>query len=426
MILEVNNTTGNSNGMSICDGGVHYARDTAESLAQPSDDVAFTLLSDSTDGEVMKLVEGTNAGRKESPLQQLHNLSSQHCGMSMDRSHGMSLCDGGVHYARETAESLLPDSTDGEVMKLVEGTYAGREGSALQQLHNLSSQDCGMSIDKPSQDLGEQTTQRYKTMRSLAEIESRRLHALKRRKLMDSLRPLQREALKFIENAEHHSIIIMPTGSGKTTLIWSYKHENKCSLVFAPFKILVHQLGSVLAKKGKVAAFPLVSNDGDLFSILATYDFIILPYEAAPSSADLVSSLNDLDRLGPIWVDEVHNLATTGRFRISLDSFWNLSAELQIRKVDHIMIGLTATLRPDDVSDVMRRMSIASADVYRQSCFRPELDIRFLRFNQERIVITKACLMATDFAKEGKVLVFTSTVSLCDAIGDQIQTSFGW
>jgi superfamily II DNA helicase RecQ len=266
---------------------------------------------------------------------------------------------------------------------------------------------CGMSVYS-SHDIGEQSTQ-----------------GVKRRKIMDTLRPVQREALQFIEAAEHHAIIIMPTGSGKTTLMWSYKSASRCSLVFAPFKLLVQQLGSVLAQKGKVVAFPIVSTDGDIFGILATADFIILPYEAAPTSADLVAVLNELDRLGPIWVDEVHNLATTGRFRTSLDSFWNLGAELQVRGVNHRMIGLSATLRPDDVSDVMRRMSIASVDVYRQSCFRPGLDFKFHRpFSYEKDMIQEACSLAVGFVKEGKVLVFTSTVNLCDIMGDQIRARF--
>ena len=295
----------------------------------------------------------------------------------------------------------------------------GATGTA-EHVHEIS----GMSVDTVCQDSGEEATQRHKTSRSQEQIDFRKLEAIKRRKKMDYLRPLQKEALGFLEKSEHHSIVIMPTGSGKTTLMWSYKSENKCSLVFAPFRILVQQLGSVLAQKGRVTAYPFVSNDGDLYSILATCDFIILPYEEAPTSASLVQSLNEIDRLGPIWVDEVHNLTTTGRFRQSLDSFWNLGADLQIRSVDHKMIGLTATLRPDDVCDVMKRMSLGTADVYRQSCYRPGLDIRFLRFGYEKDMIEKACSLATGAVQEGKVLVFTSTVNLCDIMGDQIRGRF--
>ncbi len=283
--------------------------------------------------------------------------------------------------------------------------------------------NCVMAV--ASQDLDEKATQKIKNGRSTAQIDDRRKEAIKRLKLMEELRPFQREALATIESAQHHAIIIMPTGSGKTALIWSYKPKDTCSVIFAPFKILVEQLGAVLATKGKVVSYPFVSNDGDLFAIRATADFIICPYETAPTLADFISALNELGRMGPIWVDEVHNLTTTGRFRHSLDSFWNLQAQLQTSGLKPKMIGLTATLRPDDVSDVMRRMSVAHVDLFRRSCHRAELDLRFLKpFKQEIDMIQKACQLTTEFAGDGRVMVITSTVNLCDIMADQIQSKF--
>jgi hypothetical protein len=283
----------------------------------------------------------------------------------------------------------------------------------------------GLSSTQCSQIFSEQATQGSKTVRSDDQIGQSKAYAMKRLKLMEELRPFQKEALATLENAKHHAIIIMPTGSGKTTLMWSYKPRDTCSLVFAPFKNLVKQLGTVLAQKGKVVSFPFVSNDGDVFSILATAEYIILPYEAAPTSADLIVALNGLNRLGPIWVDEVHNLTTTGRFRISLDSFWNLQALLQVRGLAPKMIGLTATLRPDDIPDVMRRMSISEVDVYRKSCYRAELQWRFdSPFKQELVMIHRACHLTTEFAKEGRVMVLTSTVNLCDIMAEKLQSRF--
>jgi superfamily II DNA helicase RecQ len=217
----------------------------------------------------------------------------------------------------------------------------------------------------------------------------------------------------------------MPTGSGKTTLVSSFKPDDTCSLVFAPFKVLVKQLGTVLAQKGKVVSYPFVSNDGDMYTILATADFIIMPYEAAPTSADMVCCLSRIGRLGPIWIDEVHNLTTACRFRLSLDSFWNLQAELQTRGLSPKMIGLSATLRPDDVPDVMRRLSISNVDVYRRSCHRAELGFKFEKpFQHEKTMFDKATELAVERSKEGKVMLFTSTVSLCEVMMDQIVSRF--
>jgi hypothetical protein len=261
--------------------------------------------------------------------------------------------------------------------------------------------------------------------RSLEQIAQSRELALKRLRMSQELRPYQREAMSILSKAKHHAFIIMPTGSGKTTLVSSFKPVDTCSLVFAPFKVLVKQLGTVLAQKGKVVSYPFVSNDGDMYTILATADFIIMPYEAAPTSADMVCSLNSIGRLGPIWIDEVHNLTTACRFRLSLDSFWNLQAELHTRGLSPKMIGLSATLRPEDVPDVMRRLSIANVDVYRRSCHRAELGFKFEKpFKYEKDMITRATELAIERSKQGKVMVFTSTVNLCEVMMDQIQSRF--
>ncbi len=39
--------------------------------------------------------------------------------------------------------------------------------------------------------------------------------------------------------------------------------------------------------------------------MITTADFIVMPYEAAPTSENLLSSLHRCGRLGPIWIDEV-------------------------------------------------------------------------------------------------------------------------
>ena len=144
-----------------------------------------------------------------------------------------------------------------------------------------------------------------KRERSEREIGQLKLEAQKRRLLFESLRPLQREALHFIQKTKSSVITIMPTGSGKTSLIWTFKKPDMCSIVFSPFKLLGQQLVKRLKEKGHAVAYPFQDADGSVYGILATADYIVLPYEAAPEAADLLQSLNNLNRLGPVWIDEV-------------------------------------------------------------------------------------------------------------------------
>jgi superfamily II DNA helicase RecQ len=66
----------------------------------------------------------------------------------------------------------------------------------------------------------------------------------------------------------------------------------------------------------------------------------------------------------------VHTLGSKGRFRDTFDNFWNLGGHLKKLQVPHCFIGLTATLRQDDVEDIMQRMSVNKVQMFRKSCFR--------------------------------------------------------
>jgi len=135
-------------------------------------------------------------------------------------------------------------------------------------------------------------------VKSQIEIDINRNLAVKRREMIEYLRPVQKEAVDFLIACEHGAFVIMPTGSGKTALMPIFKVEGRCSIVFAPYKLLVDQLAATLSNS---VAYPFESS----FDVLACADFIVMPYEAAVGSADLFSVLHDMERLGPVWIDEV-------------------------------------------------------------------------------------------------------------------------
>ena len=122
---------------------------------------------------------------------------------------------------------------------------------------------------------------------------------------------------------------------------------------------------------------------------------------------------------------QVHTLNTRGRFRQPLDCFWDLQAHTEERGFDVRMIGLTATLRPVDVEDVMRRMSVKQAVVCRQSCYRPDLKFCFerLKGQSDSVAVDRAAAVAMDAAAD-KVLVFCSTVRLCDDVYAKIRAAY--
>ena len=160
----------------------------------------------------------------------------------------------------------------------------------------------------PSQ--ASQATQAVKQpRRDEKEVAARREQALQKRAAYEAvqaaLRPCQVLALTCIRETARSTIVIMPTGSGKTRLMWNLKEVGKCNVVCAPYVYLVQQLLDLLKGHGKSVEFPFVESDGSVYGILASADFIVMPFEMVPSAADLMSSLKAMDRLGPMWIDEV-------------------------------------------------------------------------------------------------------------------------
>ena len=43
---------------------------------------------------------------------------------------------------------------------------------------------------------------------------------------------------------------------------------------------------------------------------------------------------------------------------------------MTLQKITHRIIALTATLRHEDVPDIMNRLSVSTVDVFRTSCYR--------------------------------------------------------
>ena len=142
------------------------------------------------------------------------------------------------------------------------------------------------------------------------EIAKNRDEALRRKTEKDNsgseLRPMQKTAMAALERSGWESaIVIMPTGSGKTTLVWSFKGKGDCSIIFAPYTLLAEQLVLVLGKYGRTFRWPLTGQQGSVDMLLANAHFVVASFEAAPDCVGLVTQLDLRRRLGPIWVDEV-------------------------------------------------------------------------------------------------------------------------
>lgn len=196
-------------------------------------------------------------------------------------------------------------------LNISQGSSSGQPGStqqpqscATQHENDIQVQHAELATKSARSEIS-QETQPVKQRRTDDQILQNKLQAQKRLKALGTLRPMQIQALQFLEGTGSSAFVIMPTASGKTTLIYSHRKDNECSVVFAPYNLLCGQLLSLCKEKGVAEAWPFKAFNGSVEAMLLTLQFAIFPYEAATQAHTLIAALHRHCRLGPIWVDEV-------------------------------------------------------------------------------------------------------------------------
>ena len=251
--------------------------------------------------------QGSSSGQPGS-TQQPQSCATQHEPMSQQPSSAiahMLMLPVSVH--RDSKMVVDSDMSH----NISQGSSSGQPGStqqpqscATQHENDIQVQHAELATKSAGSEIS-QETQPVKQRRTDDQILQNKLQAQKRLKALGTLRPMQIQALQFLEGTGSSAFVIVPTASGKTTLIYSHRKDNECSVVFAPYNLLCGQLLSLCKEKGVAEAWPFKAFNGSVEAMLLTLQFAIFPYEAATQAHTLIAALHRHGRLGPIWVDEV-------------------------------------------------------------------------------------------------------------------------
>ena len=109
---------------------------------------------------------------------------------------------------------------------------------------------------------------------------------------------------------------------------------------------------------------------------------------------------------------------------MALDSFWTLAAELTHKKIKFRFIGLTATLRTDDVIDIMKRLGTSAMRVSRTSCYREGLIFEFKIVGTSDDSMREAEKVVNSGGERGKILIFVTGIETCVELGARLQKSY--
>jgi hypothetical protein len=230
------------------------------------------------------------------------------------------------------------------------------------------------------------------------------------------LSSVQQEAAKFLKSVTTDSAVIMPTGSGKTRLIQYFGGCNDgVSVVISPFEKLTVQMECVLGE----SAFRWPLKECSETRCLAQAKFIVVAIEHCEYNSRFVQFLRTLHQrrgVARLFVDEVHHLLEGEKpeFRACLTTFWMFRCNLITFGVHAPVVGLTATLRQNDVCR-LRKLISGSEDtmpVFRQSCYRSNIHFELV-WEKNGCEAQRLCIQdSLSIATTSKTVVFGTSVRI--------------
>ncbi|MBX9622978.1 MAG: ATP-dependent DNA helicase [Gemmataceae bacterium] len=229
-------------------------------------------------------------------------------------------------------------------------------------------------------------------------------------------RPGQLEAVQAALD-ERDTLIIMPTGSGKSLCFQLPALEMPgTTIVVSPLIALMKDQADALAERGIPAVvvnstLPAADRPQVLADILAEkYDFVYTTPEqlARPDLRELLANL----KVDLFVVDEAHCVSQWGHdFR---PDYLALGQAVDAIAERPPVLALTATATEDVVEDILSRLGIPDADVVHTGFYRPNLTL--VVRHAEGDAAKRERLLALLNESEGTGIVYAATVKVVDEL----------
>jgi hypothetical protein len=238
------------------------------------------------------------------------------------------------------------------------------------------------------------------------------------------LSQVQAECIRFLSLVKEDSVVILPTGSGKTKLVEFFGENDGVVIVITPFQKLGVQLQDVL---GKTAfRWPLV--DCSETKCIAQARFIVSAIEYCEYNSPFIQflkAINDRRGISNIFVDEVHHLLEADKpdFRPCLGAFWTFRNKLITVGVHALVVGLTATLRKSDIPRLRERVNGIQGPMpsFRRSCYRSSIQFQVgwtqMDSHAQEMCIEESLVLA----QRGKIIVFATTINIVNLLAKRME-----
>lgn len=219
-------------------------------------------------------------------------------------------------------------------------------------------------------------------------------------------------------NSEHHSLYILPTGSGKTkVVIFDCLDRRKCNVLFVPLVSIKEELMNAGESHSGLYVVDWSDIQHDFSAAAMRANIVVASFEhAGQGMISFIQSLHSNDRLGYCFVDEVDVLLQQHR---SFGQFWSLAANCQLVRFK----AMTATLRPRDKVRCEGMLGVKFDSELRFSCKRDEV-ILSCRFFQNDVAVMAALnlfVAQTLSDRSSRILIFCMAKAEADSLGETLE-----
>lgn len=240
---------------------------------------------------------------------------------------------------------------------------------------------------------------------------------------MKSMKQMQQRAFEFLQEHQNvHSLIILPTGTGKSKLVYlDAITRHVCNVLFVPFRAIY--LGVMSegdhTEDLKIVSWASIRHDFD--SAANSAHVVVASFEhAGTGMISFLQQLQKLDRLGHCFVDEADVLLESYR---NFKDFWMLPAACPLVKLK----AMTATLRPchRTLLSRMAGVDMESCPVLREPCMRDDIELRCRYYRTDCAVLAglQAWLLALP-KDSARIIIFVMTIREAEALGALLEVMF--
>jgi hypothetical protein len=272
-----------------------------------------------------------------------------------------------------------------------------------------------------------QTQQRFKSASDVIKVSSKRRREVTFETAlqmlgMKELRPLQAKAHNHLkENHDNHSLIILPTGTGKSKLVaLDAITRGVCNILIVPYVAIKDEV----LEQGKRSSNVLIASWSEIkcdFESAAHSAHVVVAgaEQADQSMVAFIQRIHALDRLGSCFVDEADVILQEYR---ALKQLWTLAASCKLVKVH----AMTATLRPRDQVPLANVLGIDPDGlmVLREPCMRDDVDLSVRFFQADHGMMRGLQLFLAGLPQTSRFVIFMMTTRAAEDLGSLLKLSF--